>query len=212
VNPDKEHLDAWDKDYLTRGHLWGGSAQVLPDLPVSSHVLELGCGNGKLLNVMIVKGWLVTALDYSRHAICLCRSRHSGSDRVRFLAGDARQLPFRDSSFDAVFISHVTGHLLGPERQPLASETHRVLKPGGQIFFRDFGTGDFRCGKGQQIEENTYQRGYGTVTHYFTLGEVGELFHALVPGSISRQNWHMRVRGEDYQREEIVAVFRKEQI
>ncbi len=57
MSPDNRHLEAWDSDYRTRGHLWGGNPASLPALPDNSRVLELGCGNGKNLPGMMEKGW-----------------------------------------------------------------------------------------------------------------------------------------------------------
>ena len=59
------HLKAWDKDYASRGRLWGGAVMDLPHLPEGSAVLELGCGDGKTLSGM-PGGWKIVALDISQ--------------------------------------------------------------------------------------------------------------------------------------------------
>jgi SAM-dependent methyltransferase len=45
---------------------------------------------------------------------------------------DAHRLPFRDGSFDGVWIQAVLEHVLEP--WTVAEEIHRVLKPGGLVF------------------------------------------------------------------------------
>lgn len=47
--------------------------------------------------------------------------------------GDAQQLPFKDCSFDGVLLSALLEHVDDPRR--VISEIHRVLKPGGVVYF-----------------------------------------------------------------------------
>lgn len=209
MSHDNRHLKAWDSDYRTRGHLWGGNPASLPVLPDNSIVLELGCGNGKNLPGMIEKGWNIYAMDYSVTALQLCRPVVGNAGRVNLVAGDAVYLPFRDSVIDAVFSLHVAGHLTGPGRTLFTREVLRVLRPGGQIIFRDFGTEDFRCGKGEMTEPGTYRRGTGSSTHYFTEDEVTRLFHTFNCISIGLHRWSMRIKGQEYPRCEITAIFEK---
>ncbi len=201
------HLDAWDRDYRSRGRLWGGGAKNLPELPRGSRVLELGCGDGKTLAAMQGRGWDVTALDISIEALRLSRS--ALGTEVSLLLADARHLPFRGESFDAVFAFHVTGHVLLAGRETISREASRVLRPGGRLFLREFGTEDMRAGRGDEVEPGTFQRGSGVITHYFTEGEVANLFRDLRPLSLQTRRWKMRVKGEDLWRCEVEAVFFK---
>ena len=177
-----DHLEAWDRDYAARGNLFGGAPSHLPDLPAGTLALELGCGNGKSLHAMQTKGWSVVAVDYSSRALFMCRERYCRAPAVRLVRADARNLPFRDDAFDVCFATHVAGHLLARERVSLAREIARVTRLGGTLYFRDFGTGDFRCGKGGIIEDYTFRRGSGAVTHYFTPDEVCGMFPGIPAG------------------------------
>ncbi len=160
----QNHLTAWDKDYASRGRLWGGAAKGLPDLPQGSAILELGCGDGKTLSALPGGGRMV-ALDISPRALQLARRLRPDAG---FILADAAVLPLQDESFDAVFAFHVTGHLLAAERRALAQEAARVLAVGGSLFFRDFGAEDMRAGQGEEVEPGTFRRGGGILTHYFT--------------------------------------------
>jgi len=196
---------SWDSDYSCRGRLWGGGVRGLPDLPAGSRILELGCGDGKTLSAM-PRGWRVAALDISLPALRLCNPFHLHCDLI--LAG-AERLPFKSESFDAVFAYHIAGHLLLPGRRALAAEAERVLLPGGRLFFREFSREDMRMGEGQEVEEATFLRGAGIITHYFTQSETRELFCHLVPLSIKSNCWKMRVKGSDLLRSQVEAVFLK---
>jgi SAM-dependent methyltransferase len=188
---------AWEEDYTRRGILWSGVTHDLPELSFGSRVLELGCGNGKTLPVMIQRGWHVTAIDLSRKAVSLSRNVLKGSSAAEIMVADARSTPIKSNSFDAVFAIHVTGHMYEPDRQEIAREVIRTLKPGGILFFCDFSTGDLRYGKGHKTETSTFKRGTNIITHYFTRQEVIDLFSKLTPGSITLHEWPMRVRGKD---------------
>jgi ubiquinone/menaquinone biosynthesis C-methylase UbiE len=202
------YLKAWERDYCSRGRLWGGGVKDLPNLPQGSAVLELGCGNGKTLSAMLVQAWRITALDVSIEAVRLCKAT-CASDQVDFLGADASHLPFADRIFDAVFAFHIVGHVLLSEREKIASETARVLKVGGMLFFRDFGMDDMRAGQGIEVEPGTFQRGRGVITHYFTEDEASGLFCHLMPVSVATTRWKMRIIGKDLIRSEVEAIFQK---
>jgi ubiquinone/menaquinone biosynthesis C-methylase UbiE len=199
------HLKAWDKDYASRGRLWGGGAKNLPLLPPGSAVLELGCGDGKTLAGMPA-GLKVVALDISREALHLARK--AGKD-VNLILADASRLPLQEESFDAIFAFHVTGHLLARGRSALAREAERVLLPGGRLFFREFATEDMRAGLGDEVEPGTFRRKNGILTHYFTKSEAENLFSRLKTVSIGTHRWKLRIKGEDLGRAEVEAVFLK---
>ncbi len=199
------HLKAWDKDYASRGRLWGGGVKDLPVLPEGASVLELGCGDGKTL-CALPGGWKTVALDVSAEALRLARKV---AGNVNIIQADASRLPLQRESFDAVFAFHVTGHLLAADRCSLASEAARALVPGGRLFFRDFSEQDMRAGQGEEVEPGTFRRGSGTLTHYFTEKEVKEIFCELQSVSIGTHCWKLCVKGEDLVRAEVEAVFLK---
>ena len=195
----------WDKDYLRRGRLYGGSAPPLPRLPLSSRILELGCGDGKTVSSLVEKDHSVTAIDSSAPAVLLCRKVRTDPDRVRLLIADGTQTPFKNESFDVVIASHITGHLPGSLRRNLAGEVFRLLVCGGILYFRDFSIKDFRYGRGEAAEPGTYTRRNGIPTHYFTIEEIPALFSGFVVRSLVHHSWEMRVRGTIFLRDELVA-------
>lgn len=210
MHRDIPYMDNWDRDYRVRGQLWGGTPAPLPDLPPGSRLLELGCGNGKNLHGMTGKGWEIIAMDCSVTALRLCLPIIEGTADADLVTGDAINLPFRDAVFDTVFSLHVTGHLKEPDRRRSATEMFRVLKPGGQVVFRDFSVGDFRFGKGEIVEPGTFWRGTGLCTHYFEPDEVTGLFGSFQCVTMGEHRWTMRIKGKEYPRSEIEALFVKE--
>jgi ubiquinone/menaquinone biosynthesis C-methylase UbiE len=199
--------EAWEEEYCKKGVLWSGLTHELPELPAGSRVLELGCGNGKTLPALSRKGWNVTALDSSQKAGIMSRNLVKGPSMAEVMVADARHIPMKDATFDAVFAIHVIGHLHEPEREAIAFEVTRILKPGGIVFFCEFSTKDVRFGKGQETEPSTFMRGTKISTHYFTRQEVNDLFSGLICTSITLHQWVMRVRGNNLVRSEVIGIF-----
>jgi ubiquinone/menaquinone biosynthesis C-methylase UbiE len=201
---------AWDDEYRSRGQLWGGSPASLPDIPAGSRVLEIGCGSGTMARTLVHRACDITAIDFSEKAVEMTRRAMTSSGAGDAIVADARRLPFHDNAFGYVVARHVIGHMRNKGRRRVAREAARVLEPRGRLFLQVFSVDDMRNGSGRQVEDGTFLRGGGIVTHYFTIPELEEIFSALKKESVAPRHWPMRVRGRDLLRAEIVAVFVKE--
>ncbi|MCC7565810.1 MAG: class I SAM-dependent methyltransferase [Methanomicrobiaceae archaeon] len=201
---------AWDEEYSSRGCLWGRHTRDLPCLFENAAVLELGCGNGSTVSAMMGQRWMITALDFSGNAVARSCRIPGAASRIHFLVADACSLPFLDCSFDAIFASHVIGHMLRPGRSRIALESARTLRKGGRLFFCGFGVDDMRFGRGKEVEEHTFLRRGSVLNHYFTGDEVRQLFGMLTPVSVRTHRWCMMIRGTEMQRSVIEATFMKE--
>ncbi|NUN66289.1 class I SAM-dependent methyltransferase [Pseudanabaena biceps] len=97
---------------------------IAPDLPFAS-ILEVGGGQGGLTALLYPKSH-ITNLDFEpKFAQAACNQQPN----VRFVCGDATQLPFPDNSFDAVTMFDVLEHI--PDDRRAVAEAFRVLKPNG---------------------------------------------------------------------------------
>jgi ubiquinone/menaquinone biosynthesis C-methylase UbiE len=197
---------AWETAYAKQGRLWGGVPAIIPDLPDHSRVLELGCGNGKLLAFLAENLHECIGLDFSENA-CRLSQRNVKSPNVNLIIADARQIPLRSGSVDTVIAFHVVGHLLAEDRTALVAESARVLSSGGKFLFCDFSIEDFRAGNGEEIEDRTYRRGTGIITHYFTDDEIRALSGHLSIDMMRTIRRSMKIRGTVYPRAEIMATF-----
>jgi len=103
-------------------------------------VLDLGCGSGELASKLAPYCRKIVGIDsYSRYIATAEKDRkNKGFKNVSFKVCDARQLPFRRSSFDFIYSS----------RGPLSAsadflrEADRVLKPGGLMAEETIGETD----------------------------------------------------------------------
>lgn len=209
----KPHVYAWEKEYRTGRGRWRGTTNFMLELPAGSRVFEVGCGNGKHLSSLFNKGFEVIAVDVSPSAVKLAkRLAEDFKAEANIIVGDACSLDFGDGFFDAVFVFHVLGHLTEEERGKAVAEVYRVTKKGGKCFFRGFGLEDFRFGKGSKVEENTFRRGTNVWVHYFSEGEVMELFEGagFKTESVATDKWTAEFHGRRYQRAEIQAEFARD--
>ena len=96
-------------------------------------VLDLGIGTGVSLNFYPVNRGRVVGIDLSNGMLREARKkiRERGLQRASVFQANALQLPFADSTFDHVFISHVISVVSDPVQ--LVKEAQRVAKPGSRI-------------------------------------------------------------------------------
>ncbi|OIK27178.1 class I SAM-dependent methyltransferase [Streptomyces malaysiense] len=115
-----------------RGPDGRSSYELLRDR-VAGHrrVLDLGCGDGLLLELLARDGGRQLAgVDLSPQSLALARRRPALS-AARLHTGRAQELPFAEGSFDAC-VSHLALMLMGDIEQ-VAAEVARVLVPGGVL-------------------------------------------------------------------------------
>ena len=152
------------------------------------------------------RGWEVVAADRSPHGVFLARSTNPSFSGT-FVIADGLYLPFASGTFDAVLTWHVIGHILSHEREQMAREIERVIRPKGLLSFRGFSCRDMRFGKGTEVETGTFRRGNGIISHYFYREEVIRLFPGFSPERVSEESWTIRIRGKEYLRAELSGTF-----
>lgn len=99
-------------------------------------ILEVSCGHGGAASYVMrtMHPASYTGLDYNPAAIEYCKTKHT-LPGLKFVHGDAENLPFPDGSFDAV-VNCEAGHLY-PNFPAFLSEVARVLRPGGHFLCAD---------------------------------------------------------------------------
>ena len=91
-------------------------------------VLDVASGPGDVAARAAARGATAVGVDIAPGMVALATALHPG---VTFREADAEQLPFADSSFDAVVGSMVLPHLARHEHA--VAEWVRVLAPGGYL-------------------------------------------------------------------------------
>jgi ubiquinone/menaquinone biosynthesis C-methylase UbiE len=106
--------------------------EALDMLEVSpeERVLDVGCGTGFATAGLVERGADVDGLDQSLHQLAKARKKDE-LDGVRFVRGDAENLPYADETFDAVWSSGSIEYW--PTPVDALREAHRITKPGGRV-------------------------------------------------------------------------------
>lgn len=121
--------------------LWKRRVVALASVKTGNHALDMCCGTGDIAFALAGQGAEVTGLDFSEKMLEVAQSRlqkqppKTGS--LKFMQGDAEQLPFPDNTFDAVTVGYGLRNLSSWETG--LGEMVRVAKPGGRIVVLDFG-------------------------------------------------------------------------
>lgn len=164
----RESWDAFSPEvaaaYLkTFGHPASGSKQILLDVMRSlsdcarPSVLDLGCGNGQLLEFFKEKGLACdyTGVDFSDALLAVA---HRQNPEATFIQGDVNQLSTLVSDrFDFVIYSHVIEMLESPELS-----LHEAKKATDRVLIRFFEPPEFEV---DTVELREMDLGLGKVPY-----------------------------------------------
>ncbi|OZC09458.1 methyltransferase domain protein [Onchocerca flexuosa] len=191
----------WDKFYLRnknnffRDRWW--TQHELDEL-LKQHVnlqdnlnfLEAGCGVGNLIFPLmhLYPHWNFYAFDFSNNAIRLLRERNEAhnlsiSTAVADLTYDSFSLDF--PAADIISLIFVLSAIPPYKQQQAVKNLMKLVKVRGVVFVRDYGINDhamLRFGRQCKLDERFYAKQDGTMTYYFKLEELDELF--------TRQGFH----------------------
>jgi len=120
----------------TRQNLWAGLADFLPYLKSGDKILDVGCGNGRLIKLFQDFDIDYTGIDNSEELLKIAKKDFSSQ---KFIFGDILNLPVLDNSVDAVFCIAVLHHIPSKKlRRQAVKELYRVVRPGGLIFMTNW--------------------------------------------------------------------------
>lgn len=112
---------------------WRKTVIQLAGLKPNASLLDLGTGTGDLAREALIQNpqARVTAADFTLEMMRV--GQNNGS--LSWCAADALNLPFKDSTFDAVVSGFLMRNVIDLQRA--LDEQHRLLKPGGRIVILD---------------------------------------------------------------------------
>ncbi|MCG3253798.1 MAG: class I SAM-dependent methyltransferase [Candidatus Heimdallarchaeota archaeon] len=118
-----------------RRHPWKEVIQFIKQLPATSRILDLGCGNARHTRVMLERNFEVIGLDISYRILQTAKENELSSvkDKLTSLINsDARVLPFRNEVFDHVIMIAVIHHFESiDDRVKILQEIKRILTENG---------------------------------------------------------------------------------
>jgi ubiquinone/menaquinone biosynthesis C-methylase UbiE len=121
-----EQYDRARRDYPTE---LVDAACEIAGLVAGSHVVEIGCGTGKLTTALAERGLRVEAIDPGPDLVRVAQ-RNVGTSSVQFHVGRFEDVDLPTGAFDAVF-SATAFHWVDPDVG--WSKVARLLRPGGVV-------------------------------------------------------------------------------
>jgi tRNAThr (cytosine32-N3)-methyltransferase len=151
-------------------------------------LLEVGAGAGNTAFPIITNNrnpyLKIHACDFSKSAVQVMReheaydARHIQAD-VWDVAGEHLPPGLAEDTVDVVLMIFIFSALSPSQWEQAVHNVHRVLRPGGEVLFRDYGRGDLaqvRFKKGRYMQENFYVRGDGTRVYFFERDELARIW------------------------------------
>ncbi len=127
-----------------------------------THVLDAGCGTGRMARFLADRGCSVVGVDLSPGMLAMARRDHPD---LEVHEGSLTALPFGDAEFDGVLFWYSLIHLPDDGAALALAEAARVLRPGGYVLIgshKGEGTYDVGAGlreRGHDVELLRWHRG-----------------------------------------------------
>lgn len=114
-----------------------GLKQTLRTTFQDQDVLEVACGTGYWTSVVAEAANSITAVDAAEGMLREARTKSLPADRVRFVAGDAYDLPAVPGTFTAGFAGFWFSHVPKTRIAEFLNGFHRKLTSGAPVMFFD---------------------------------------------------------------------------
>ena len=102
----------------------------------SIKILDIGAGPGFISIILAKAGYQVTAFDFAKTMLDEAKSNAGAyASHIKFVQGDASELPFEKESFDVIISRNLTWNLQNPKKA--YTNWLAVLKRGGLMLIFD---------------------------------------------------------------------------
>ena len=151
-------------------------------------LLEVGAGAGNtafpVLRANLNPHLMLHACDFSSKAVELMQADEAYDTNhmqasVWDVSGESLPKGLTEASVDVVLLVFIFSALSPAQWEQAVRNVWTLLKPGGEVCFRDYGKGDLtqvRFKKGRLLEENFYIRGDGTRVYFFEEEELRRIW------------------------------------
>ncbi|BAI97751.1 ArsR family transcriptional regulator [Sphingobium sp. TA15] len=135
-----EHAEEWDAIrslHVPEGDVEAAMTALLGAEPIG-HLLDIGTGTGRMIELFGPSADQVTALDRSPDMLRLARAKlpEDAGDKYALVLGDFGALPLEPGSADTVVLHQVLHYAQAPEA--VIEEAARVTAAGGRVLIADF--------------------------------------------------------------------------
>jgi len=128
LNQTRENYNSISQEFSnTRSFVWKELKPLVEYITKGDKLLDLGCGNGRILQVF--KNAEYYGIDNSENLIRIAKEKYP---EASFREGDVLNIPFKENSFDKIYSIAVLHHIPSKElRIKFFKEAKWVLKPNG---------------------------------------------------------------------------------
>ena len=180
-------IAAYD-DPIIRAYSWGRFLilrqrfldEIGQYLPAEGTILDIGCGFGlfSLYYAQLIPAASFRGLDLNPRRVALATevARRLGLGNTAYAVGDARTYR-ADGEYAAAYMLDIVHHVQPETVEPLLSELHKAIRPGGCLIVKDVDT------------QPAYKRWFthaldllmspGGVIHYWPAGELAALLQRI---------------------------------
>lgn len=182
----KDHKEYFETAYRTGSDIWTHipakerGEMLTNELSRGALILDVGSGRGLFAKQLAENGYSVIGIDFEPNIVKRANEEIKNwnlQGKLRFVEGDALDIPFTDESFDGVYSFGLMENLYKDDWTKYASEIIRVLRPGG--FYLNVSmsreTQQFLGFNPKGSDSGDFER-YGIHYHFFNKEEVEGIF------------------------------------
>jgi SAM-dependent methyltransferase len=173
----------WEKRFTAEGRIWGDAPSRTAEYALDKFreagvkkVLVPGSGYGRNTKLFSDAGMDVTGVEISSTAFGWAQTFDTSS---RFYNSSALDMSFIAARFDAVYCFNVLHLFRKDDRKLFIQQCVNRLKNSGVMFFTAFSEKEDNYGKGQEVEQNTFESKAGRPAHYFTEDDLKTHFRGM---------------------------------
>jgi SAM-dependent methyltransferase len=117
--------------HYSPGRTWEALARSMAALVEPGEILDVGCGDGTVAELLAPAARRIVGLDASDRMVDAANKRLARFEHASALQGDMHALPFDEASFDRVLVLHALEYSEQPRKA--IAEAARVLRPKGRL-------------------------------------------------------------------------------
>lgn len=124
----------------TRQKFWNEMRDFAESMVPGDHVLDLGCGNGRLYDTLKDKSINYTGVDNSLELLDFAKKRWGENESRQFLLGDVTNLDWwKGKKYNVVFLIATLHHIPSAElRKKVLENVSKVLTPSGFLIMTNW--------------------------------------------------------------------------
>lgn len=93
----------------------------------NNRLLDVGCGEGWILERAKARGWQVCGTEFSPRAVALCRGKG-----IKMYAGELQVEQMEEKDFDVLISTETLEHIYNPREE--VRKFYQLLRPGGLLY------------------------------------------------------------------------------